>query len=682
MSVMGAIMGAIQGAIIGWVYGGPWGAVAGAVIGAVAGGVLPGILAPDAQQMGAPDLSPLSWTSNEIGTPIPDLLGTSKFTGTLMYFGGERSEAQEETTDSGGKGGGGGDQTYITGYKYYMSWAVGLCVGPVDELYTVFKNDDVVWSGNSTRPVSGGQETIVIPDFGSMTFFFGTSDQAAAFYLREAAIDDPMTRLVGPIFEIQRERPAGSGPVDYSTNSRNLCWAFFLDCYIGEYNRMPTMRFVIRKTPEIAFSEHHQVQTLDYNPAHAVYYILNTMVGLPSAWLDSDSFAAAAATLKAESRGISINFNTFQSALDYISTITAHVDMVIRYGTDGKWHPKLIRNDYTPALLPLIDEETVLDDPSFSRPSWINTVNEIKVQYTEIVPVRYLNPDMAIFHGGVNAADQVVNTIDYIGFASKTAAVDFGDLTVGKNGVAGAGSETIGVMAGGGDIPGYTDDMEYVTFATQGNAVFFGDLLIARSRAAGAGSATRGVFAAGADGSTAKAQIEYITFATTANSQLFGSITGIYSHGGASSPTKAIFAGHQLSNTAMYTITIATLDAATEFGDLVTGRAGCAAAANSITAVIGGGNVGGADQIEYVTFATLGNAVAWGNLSISRVFLGAAASLLYGVFAGGVASVGAGKQVRIDNITFATQNNATEWGNLTLARYYIGGCSSCHGGIA
>jgi hypothetical protein len=44
----------------------------------------------------------------------------------------------------------------------------------------------------------------------------------------------------------------------------------------------------------------------------------------------------------------------------------------LRYGTDGKFHPKLI------------DEDVMLDEPSFDRRSWIDTLNEMKVQYSEL----------------------------------------------------------------------------------------------------------------------------------------------------------------------------------------------------------------------------------------------------------------------------------------------------------
>jgi hypothetical protein len=386
MSITGALSGGISGAIIGWTWG-PWGAVIGFVVGAVVGGVAGELMKPGQPALGAPPgLQAFSYPSNTIGDPIPDVLGTTKLVGNLLYFGGERNVAvTQEVGGGGGKGGGPSKQTQVTGYKYYMSWAIGLCIGPVDELLTVFRNEDTVWSGNLLRPVSGGQETIVIPDMGSMAFFFGTDDQAADFhFLVGPPVFDPSVFIdAGMMYVADPSIAVETPPVDYHLTSRGLCWVFFQDCYIGDYNRMPTMRFVLRKTPAIAFSPHHVVQALDYNPAHALWYILHDMIGLPEAWLHEGDFAAVAATLAGEGRGISMCFSTQQSALDYLTNINGHVDVILRYGSDGKFHPKLIRDD-TPEYLPLIDENAILDDPTFSRKSWIDTINELKVQYSEV----------------------------------------------------------------------------------------------------------------------------------------------------------------------------------------------------------------------------------------------------------------------------------------------------------
>jgi hypothetical protein len=92
MSLQGAITGGISGAMYGGMGWGWVGAIVGFVIGAVVGGLL-GLLnqPPDVKLPGAPDVQALSITSNIIGEPVIDVLGSAKVVGTLLFFGGERA---------------------------------------------------------------------------------------------------------------------------------------------------------------------------------------------------------------------------------------------------------------------------------------------------------------------------------------------------------------------------------------------------------------------------------------------------------------------------------------------------------------------------------------------------------------------------------------------------------------
>ena len=384
---LGGILGAVAGGIIGWFLGGPTGALYGASLGYGLGMVLDPIT-PDVPSPGVPLPAEAEIMSTTIGEPLPDLVGTAKITGHLLCYGKERTKTIY-TEIEGGKGGDSPDP-YISGYEYYMSWAVGIAAGPVDTLCAIYKGDVVVWEGElniPTDPASYGQETVVLVGegpppqeadegsiirppatpavevgMGSATFYFGTDNQIANSNVGEIIGDETL-----------------------NSPHRNFCWCFFDDCYIGDFNRCPNMKFVLRKFPVIAFSEDNVIQIYDYNPVHAIWYILHDLAGLPETWLHEDDFVAAATVLKDERRGISCLFAQQQNTLAYLEAINNHIDGIIRYGSDGKFHPKLIRNDYTVDDLPLIDEDVMLDDPTLKRKSWIDTVNEIKVQYTEIV---------------------------------------------------------------------------------------------------------------------------------------------------------------------------------------------------------------------------------------------------------------------------------------------------------
>ena len=353
------IFGIVYGGIVGGAVGGPWGAFYGASIGFSLGMMIDPIT-PDISGGGDPLPVGAELMLNTVGSPLSDLVGTGQITGHLLCFGKERNEAIMVQPE-GGKGGSSPDP-YVSGYKYYMSWAVGIVAGPLDKLYTIYRNEDIVWEGELECPVSGGQETIVIENMGSAIFYFGTDDQVANTDVGELIGDDTL-----------------------NSPYRHFCWCFFDDCYIGEYNRCPTMKFVVGKYPMIAFSVNNIIQSYDYNPMHAVWYMLHDLAGLPESWLHTADFTSAAATLAGETRGICCLFINQQTTLNYLENVTNHIDGLIRYGSDGKFHPKLIREDYVVDDLPLIDENVMLEDPTLNRKGWVDTINEMKVQYTELI---------------------------------------------------------------------------------------------------------------------------------------------------------------------------------------------------------------------------------------------------------------------------------------------------------
>lgn len=360
-SGIGAVVGAIIGIVIGTIFPGI-GNVYGGYIGAMIGFGIGYAIDPmkvDVNQPGVP-LQQLQLPSNIIGSVIPDALGTVKIAGTFLCFGQERAVPTYQK--SGGKGGGGSSKV-LTGYKYYMSWAQGLSRGPVDTLCAIYENnDELIWSGELNRPSTGGKETIVINNCGTISFYFGTDDQAP---------NATMGKIIG----------------DASLNSplRGLCYAVFQNYYIGNYNRCPAMKFVFKKNNQLVnMPTKYNVGEFDYNPIHALYYVLNDMVGLPTEWLHTESFIAAASVIYDEGRGVSVCFDQHQTALTYIETLNLHANNILRYGSDGKFHAKLIRGDYVAADLPLVDESIILADPNIARRNWIDTVNEMKVQYSEI----------------------------------------------------------------------------------------------------------------------------------------------------------------------------------------------------------------------------------------------------------------------------------------------------------
>lgn len=362
---IGAVFGAILGGIVGWFVSGgnPMGAFQGAMLGmSLLGGIGGYIdpLSPDIDGLGASDTNKLTYTTSDEGLLIPDALGTVKITGNFVWFDAD-SNRSEEVTESGDGGGGKGmgtaDTTAVTGTKYYLTFIQVFCVGPVENVYAIYEGDKCVWKGDAAR-TGGGTTTISVGGIGSIEFYFGTTDQPA------------------PSLTTSEESPA----------YRGQCFAYFQDCCIGDYNRVPVYSFVMRKGQE----QEMEASTLwvgedaiDINPAHAFYHICKNQCKISADYLDLTSFNAVAQTLYNEDFGIGIYLDKYTSAKSYLESILSHMDGIARWGINGKLHLKLIRQDEEVANIPVISQEDMLEPITFNRRSWLELINEVKVQYSE-----------------------------------------------------------------------------------------------------------------------------------------------------------------------------------------------------------------------------------------------------------------------------------------------------------
>lgn len=265
----------VVGGIIGAYAGGPWGAFVGFSIGYGLGTIIDP-MTPDIPSPGEP-MSDLEMMSNQEGLPLPDILGTTKTSGNLLWYGMNRRTKIKEKQDGGGGSGGGGGDKVVVGYRYFLSWSLCFCLGPVDTLYTVYADDDVVWSGElNLEDATNGELSIILMAgdrekvlgyedssglvsptqelfdgmnsasdagvMGIMTFYFGTDDQ------------EPNDQM-GVIMEREGCFDPAEGYTwsDYHLPYRRQCYAYLHNCFIGSYNRCPTIKVVIRKAPDCSF---------------------------------------------------------------------------------------------------------------------------------------------------------------------------------------------------------------------------------------------------------------------------------------------------------------------------------------------------------------------------------------------------------------------------------------------
>ncbi|MDE2134273.1 MAG: glycoside hydrolase/phage tail family protein [Alphaproteobacteria bacterium] len=176
------------------------GAQIGGALGALAGGEIDAALMPAVKRTGA-RLSDIAVQSSTEGAPIPHLYGRMRAAGQLLWA--SRFKETTSTATTGGKGAAPAVKT--TDYLYSISFAVGLCAGPVTRIGRVWADGNLI-------------------DLAQYTVRFYPGDEAQSF--------DPL---------IEEIEGAGNTPA-----YRGLCVVVFEDLPLAQFgNRIPQLQFEI-----------------------------------------------------------------------------------------------------------------------------------------------------------------------------------------------------------------------------------------------------------------------------------------------------------------------------------------------------------------------------------------------------------------------------------------------------
>lgn len=349
---------------------------------------------------GRPEEEALNITTSVEGIVIPEVLGCQKLTGNLLSYWGHRKE--EKTQEQGGKKGGKGGGETVVGYTYHLSWLMGVCTGPVTSVLAIYANNTCVWAGNAPQPT----EEELAEGIWYREIWVGMAEIADEY--AQAAYGGGGGKKGGgggPDIEPQPPGPLLRGrvlifygipeqqilplpdaawtiPPGIPLSYNNQCVIYFDDCEIGQSLNMPSVFVVLAKVPP-NFDECRQaVNRVEYNPSWAIYYILTKMVGFPPEYLNHRSFRAAANWLNLEDLGVNILMNQSTSCLVWIDTILRHIDATMVWGSEGTLEIKLLRGGEITNMA-VVDEDVVLDAVEFTRPGWIETINQYKVLYPQ-----------------------------------------------------------------------------------------------------------------------------------------------------------------------------------------------------------------------------------------------------------------------------------------------------------
>lgn len=316
------------------------------------------------------------------GRVVPLIWGRVKMAGpNVVWYGDLIAEPITEKVKTGLFS----SERVTTGFVYFIGLQMALCRGPVDLLINIRNDDSFCWGEEAPSadanlvPIDAGAVYFIDePKFfggdesggggglvGGGRIFPGTESQLISAYLATFQIPTPFYR--GTCYITWERGEIGLGP------------------------QLRRFEFEVQRIPDgldlATLQPGDEEIDLGANPMNVIFEILtNTEWGLarPSALIDLVNFRAQAATLKTEGQGFAWVMDRIQDILEVVKLVEQQVDGVLTLDpVTGFFSFKLIRFDYTPGALPLLDETNILKVTRFQRPAWAETQNQISVEYTD-----------------------------------------------------------------------------------------------------------------------------------------------------------------------------------------------------------------------------------------------------------------------------------------------------------
>lgn len=337
-----------------------------------------------------------------------------------------------------------GSQNVTTGYNYYGSAAQFICTGPVDILHQIKNGDTIIWTGPIFRTTSmdGLGKTILQTSIGRIRFYWGTETQAQDDLLQALVINQgngagtvptpKMKRVAYAIldncafggqttpptllFEMSRfgttfdcndrvtrvsvdaggtgytSAPAvtftgggGTGAAATATIRNGVVRSITMTDHGTGYTSDPTVGFV-GGAGSGASATAYRFRELegDCILPEAIYEILTDTfygMGIPTASIDFDQFAAACAQIVTEDLGVSISVDDETTVRSLMGKLLPYIDAALTE-ENGIIGITLIRTEDTSGALVLTDAD-FLDEPTCTNEMFDGTGTNIRLTFTE-----------------------------------------------------------------------------------------------------------------------------------------------------------------------------------------------------------------------------------------------------------------------------------------------------------
>lgn len=270
------------------------------------------------------------------------------------------------------------------GYKYYMGLHMGMCRGPVDELCEIKVGDRKAWEGS--------EKTNTQIRINQPSLFGGTKG--------EGGIDGTFDLMLGGYTQT-RSSKLSAMLTGQQPQFRGTVTAFF-DGMICAMNPYPKpWKFRLRRIKAgwdggVWYADKATINLTGYyddgtsrnvtamNPVHIIYEALtNREWGLGrdrSLFLDA-AWRRAADQAYDEQFGLCIRWGRQDTLMSFVQTVIDHIGCAVYVDKfTGKFTIKMIRNDYDPDSLPVVDTDSgLLKIDEATNASTYNLINEIVV---------------------------------------------------------------------------------------------------------------------------------------------------------------------------------------------------------------------------------------------------------------------------------------------------------------
>ncbi len=337
--------------------------------------------------------------SNQQALPVKYLAGRRYLAGD--YITPAYNEKAEKIESEAGKG---SDKTTV-GYLYSADFALVFCMGgrrPVDAIYKVIVDSEIVWEGNVIRGAVAYAD-ITVPDHGSLRIYWGSDTQATNTTLlsrRNPTIPggvDPRDKgtwpknVTGAAASSDGDSAGDPNPLsghyDMHPAYRGQCYGVFKNWKLGrDRTQVPNIQVeLMRGVPFVGGAELSS-DSRGVNPIGVLYDWLTDPrfgVAMPEARLLTASFTAAQISLDNIDIRISPLLTGQESFRSVIAALLGYFDgWLRRNGTQlevGFWSHGAIKT----RLLPVLTDDDLDGDPGLRPTGFGQTVNAVTVIYKD-----------------------------------------------------------------------------------------------------------------------------------------------------------------------------------------------------------------------------------------------------------------------------------------------------------